>query len=60
MWLYYRVMHPKIADGMANKVDPDQTAPLEQSDLGLHCLPRPVCPKILVFFEPYLIFIEIY
>ena len=26
-------------------VDPDQTAPLEQSDLGLHCLPRPVCPK---------------
>ena len=30
-------------------VDPNQTAPLEaveeQSDLGLHCLPRPVCPK---------------
>ena len=33
---------PKDADGMANSVDPDQTA---QSDLGLHCLPRPVCPK---------------
>ena len=26
---------------MANSVDPDQTAPL-----GLHCLLRPVCPKI--------------
>ena len=24
-----------------HSVDPDQT----QSDLGLHCLPMPVCPK---------------
>ena len=31
----------KNADGIANSVDPDQ----EQSDLGLHCLPIPVCPK---------------
>ena len=43
-------MCSKDADGMANSVDPDQTAPLgaaleEQSDLSLHCLPRPVCPK---------------
>ena len=49
MWLYHRVMSPNDADGMANSIDPDQTAPrlllLEQSDLGLHCLPRPVCPK---------------
>ena len=37
---YYRLIGPKDADGMANGVDPDQ-----QSDLGLHCLPRPVCPK---------------
>ena len=36
------VMSPKDGDGIANSVDPDQTAP----DLGLHCLPRPVCPKI--------------
>ena len=36
MWLYHRVMSPNNADGMANSVDPD---------LGLHCLPRPVCPK---------------
>ena len=27
-WLYHRVMCPKSADGMANSVDPDQTAPL--------------------------------
>ena len=40
MWLYHRVMSPNDADGMANSVDPDQTAPL-----GLHCLPRHNCPK---------------
>ena len=28
MWLYHRVMSPNDADGMANSVDPDQTAPL--------------------------------
>ena len=28
MWLYHRVMSPNDADRMANKVDPDQTAPL--------------------------------
>ena len=27
-WLYHRVMSPNDADGMANCVDPDQTAPL--------------------------------
>ena len=27
-WLYHRVMSPNDADGMANSVDPDQTAPL--------------------------------
>ena len=36
----------KDADGGANSVDPDQTALWEQSDLGLHYLLRPVCPKI--------------
>ena len=34
-------MHPKDAEGIANSVDPDQ------SDLGLHCLPRPAFPKTL-------------
>ena len=39
-------MHPKDADSIANSEDPDQTAPLEeQSDLGLHYLPDPICPK---------------
>ena len=38
-------MHPKDAEGIANSVDPDQLLLEEQSDLGLHCLPRPVCPK---------------
>ena len=28
MWLYRRVMSPNDVDGMANSVDPDQTAPL--------------------------------
>ena len=53
-------MHPKDADGMVNSVDPDQNVPLiwvctvkEQSIMGLHCLPRLVCPKILVkIIEP--------
>ena len=44
MWLDHRVMSPKDADGMAESVDPDQTAPLG-STLGLHCLPGPICPK---------------
>ena len=44
-------MRPKDADGMANSVDPDHTAPVRsgssmfakgQSDLGLHFLPRPI------------------
>ena len=43
MWLYHRVMSPNDADGMVNSVDSDQ----EQSDLGLHCLPRHTCPKPL-------------
>ena len=27
MWLYHRVLSPNNADGMANSVDLDQTAP---------------------------------
>ena len=29
----------------ASSADPDQTAPWEQSDQGLHCLPVHVCPN---------------
>ena len=28
----------KALSGMANSIDPDQTAPSGQSDLGLYCL----------------------
>ena len=31
---------------MPNNVETDQTT-LKQSDLCLHCLPRPVCPKTM-------------
>ena len=41
MLLYHTLICPKDAEGMANSVDPGQTAP----DPCLHCLPRPVCPK---------------
>ena len=37
----------KILSGMANSVDLDQTAPKEQSDLGLHCLHMPFCQTLL-------------
>ena len=40
-----RVFCQNGANGIANSGDPDQNAPLGQSDLGLHCLPRPICPK---------------
>ena len=32
---------------MVNTEDPDQ----EQSDLGLHCSPRPVCPKLRISLD---------
>ena len=48
-------MRPK--DEMANNVDPDQTAPREQSDLDLHCLFRPVCFHYCIFT---VIFIDVW
>ena len=50
MWLYHRVMSPNNADGMANTVDPDQTAPLgavcsSRSSLIWVCT---VCPGLSV------------
>ena len=38
----------KGVTGLANSEDPDQTAP---EDLGLHCLPRPVCPITSLWYE---------
>ena len=40
-----RVFPQKDENGIAYSEDPDQTVLLKQSDLGLHCLPRPICPK---------------
>ena len=34
-----------FANEAANSVDPNQTTPQEQSDLGLHFLHQPVCPN---------------
>ena len=39
-------MSLKMFSGMAKSVDPDQTAPKEQSDLGLHCLHMPFCQTL--------------
>ena len=46
MSFYYRVIGPEDEDGMANTVDPDQTAPLGATDLVYTvCQPRHICPK---------------
>ena len=42
---FKKVMHLNF-EGIANSADPDLTLE-EQSDLGMHCLRRPVCPKDL-------------
>ena len=50
---YHGVIPPNDANRIANIEDPDQTAPSLGrllpvwvcSVLGMHCLPRPVCPK---------------
>ena len=39
--IYQQLLISNSTDRMPNIVDPDQT--LEQSDLGLHCLPRSNC-----------------
>ena len=40
-------MSPKDVEGLANSEDPDKTAPRGAvCDLGLHCLPRLIGPKI--------------
>ena len=42
---YNTIILPKDVYEMVNSADPDQTAPLEQSDQGLHCLLKPICPN---------------
>ena len=44
--VYYLLMCLKyIAICMANTVDPDQMPQNAASDLGLHCLQKPICPN---------------
>ena len=44
---YSAILRSKDADRITNRVDTDQTAP---SDLGLHCLLRPICPNISNYY----------
>ena len=46
IWFSSAVERLNDADGMANNEDPDQTAPQEQSDLGLQCLLSLISPNI--------------
>ena len=43
--LLFMQLFLEILSGMANIIDPDQTAPKGKSDLGLHCLHMPFCQK---------------
>ena len=50
---YSAILRSKDADRITNRVDIDQTIRLlleEQSDLGLHCLLRPICPNIANYY----------
>ena len=50
-------MCPRDSEGMADNVEPDQTAShtalsgAEQPDLGLQCLLEPICPKTSDFYS---------
>ena len=46
---YSAILRSKDADRITNRVDTDQTE--EQSDLGLHCLLRPICPNISNYYS---------
>ena len=41
---------------MANSIDTDQTPHFEESDLGPHCLRRPVCPNSYGYYGNYIMF----
>ena len=38
---------------MTNSVDPDQMPHSAVSDLGLHCLQRPICPNTYGYYGTY-------
>ena len=45
----FTIKSPKDAVRIANSLDLDQ-----QTDLGLYCLPRPVCPKIYEHYGSFI------
>ena len=47
-------MSPKDADGMANRVDPEWTAPSGAVWFGLHCLPATVWSGSTQFAQTWL------
>ena len=50
---YYRIMGPKDADGMANNVEPVQTAPVQKlSDREQSELPRPIKISLECMYGP--------
>ena len=48
------VLSEKVATLSANSTGLDQTAPKEQSDLGLHCLLRLICTIIYYSYGNFL------
>ena len=44
-------MFTKVVTELANSVDPDQSAPQEQSDLDLQCLLRYISPDTLDIYS---------
>ena len=47
-------LYLKLLGEWQNRVDPDQMPHSAASDLGLHCLLRPVCPNTRVNMIPYI------
>ena len=45
MWLYHRLMSPNDATEWQTVQTQIRLLLEERSDLGLHCLPRSICPK---------------
>ena len=58
--IYYPVLCLKLAEGVANSVDPDEMPHFVASHLGLHCLLMPVCPNTYGKYRRYVLKFELY
>ena len=52
--IYYPLLCLKIAEWVANSVDPDEMSCSVVSHLGLHCLLRPVSPNTVYMYVVFL------